>query len=48
MGEGVEMKSSQPTSQVVTQSIDPAMQPYISYGLSEAQKLYQSDRKSVV
>ena len=34
--------SNQPSSQVVTQSIDPAMQPYISYGLSEAQKLYQS------
>lgn len=34
--------SSQPSSQVVTQSIDPAMQPYISYGLSEAQKLYQT------
>jgi len=34
--------SSQPSTQVVTQSIDPAMQPYISYGLSEAQKLYQN------
>ncbi len=33
--------SNQPSSQVVTQSIDPAMQPYIAYGLSEAQKLYQ-------
>lgn len=32
---------SQPSTQVVTQSIDPAMQPYIAYGLSEAQKLYQ-------
>ena len=34
--------SSQPSTQVVTQNIDPAMQPYIAYGLSEAQKLYQS------
>jgi hypothetical protein len=34
--------SSQPSTQVVTQSIDPAMQPYIAYGLSEAQKLYQT------
>ena len=34
--------SSQPSTQVVTQNIDPAMQPYISYGLSEAQKLYQT------
>lgn len=34
--------SSQPSTQVVTQSIDPAMQPYIAYGLSEAQKLYQN------
>ena len=33
--------SSQPSTQVVTQNIDPAMQPYIAYGLSEAQKLYQ-------
>ena len=29
-------------NQVITQNIDPAMQPYIAYGLSEAQKLYQS------
>lgn len=34
--------SSTPTQQVVTQQIDPAMQPYIAYGLSEAQKLYQN------
>lgn len=34
--------SSQPSTQVVTQQIDPAMQPYIAYGLSEAQKLYQT------
>lgn len=34
--------SSQPSTQVVTQQIDPAMQPYIAYGLSEAQKLYQN------
>jgi hypothetical protein len=34
--------SSQPSTQVVTQNIDPAMQPYIAYGLSEAQKLYQT------
>lgn len=34
--------SSQPSTQVVTQSIDPAMQPYIAYGLSEAAKLYQT------
>lgn len=34
--------SSQPSTQVVTQSIDPAMQPYIAYGLSEASKLYQT------
>ena len=29
-------------NQVITQNIDPAMQPYIAYGLSEAQKLYQT------
>lgn len=29
-------------TQVITQNIDPSMQPYIAYGLSEAQKLYQS------
>lgn len=34
--------SSTPSTQVVTQQIDPAMQPYIAYGLSEAQKLYQN------
>ena len=34
--------SSTPSTQVVTQQIDPAMQPYISYGLQEAQKLYQN------
>jgi hypothetical protein len=34
--------SSQPSTQVVTQNIDPAMQPYIAYGLSEASKLYQT------
>ena len=34
--------SSQPSTQVITQNIDPAMQPYIAYGLSEAQKLYQT------
>ena len=34
--------SSQPSTQVVTQNIDPAMQPYIAYGLSEAAKLYQT------
>ena len=34
--------SSQPSTQVVTQNIDPAMQPYIAYGLSEAQNLYQT------
>lgn len=33
--------SSAPSTQVVTQQIDPSMQPYISYGLQEAQKLYQ-------
>lgn len=32
---------STPSTQVVTQQIDPSMQPYISYGLQEAQKLYQ-------
>lgn len=32
---------SQPNYQVVTQNIDPAMQPYIAYGLQEAQRLYQ-------
>ena len=34
--------SSTPSTQVVTQQIDPSMQPYISYGLQEAQKLYQN------
>lgn len=34
--------SREPSTQVVTQQIDPAMQPYIAYGLSEAQKLYQN------
>lgn len=34
--------SSTPSTQVVTQQIDPAMQPYISYGLQEAQRLYQN------
>ena len=30
-------------SSTSTQGIDPAVKPYITYGLSEAQKLYQSD-----
>lgn len=34
--------SSTPSTQVVTQQIDPSMQPYISYGLQEAQRLYQN------